>query len=250
MRRRVERRRVLRWRAGQPWRQLCVVPAAPLPLTTASAPPTPSLSAVAFFGGGAREGSQIGAAFGQLTAHLRTLVSHRWAYGAGEWAAAARQFRARASAQQAAWVCADACQAALAWNTNRAARCTHTAVAARTPACSHLLLPPTCCTPPHPSSRRLLCQAAATQRDLAAHAALCDGPQGCGVAPGSRGPGATAGRLRRRAGGTCTRRQAGCLALHPFPGPPPHPSSWCLPPPLAAPVAGRALPFIPHLVQP
>ncbi|PSC69745.1 ABC transporter D family member 1 [Micractinium conductrix] len=39
---------------------------------------------VAFFGGGAREGSQIGAAFGQLTAHLRTLVSHRWAYGAAD----------------------------------------------------------------------------------------------------------------------------------------------------------------------
>ena len=41
------------------------------------------LLAVAFFGGGAREGGQIRAAFGQLTTHLRTLIGHRWAYGAG-----------------------------------------------------------------------------------------------------------------------------------------------------------------------
>lgn len=38
---------------------------------------------MAFFGGGAREGGQITAAFAQLTAHLRALVGHRWAYGTG-----------------------------------------------------------------------------------------------------------------------------------------------------------------------
>ncbi|KAL4445411.1 hypothetical protein ABPG77_011236 [Micractinium sp. CCAP 211/92] len=39
---------------------------------------------VAFFGGGTREGSQITAAFAQLTAHLRALVGHRWAYGTAD----------------------------------------------------------------------------------------------------------------------------------------------------------------------
>jgi ABC-type uncharacterized transport system fused permease/ATPase subunit len=39
---------------------------------------------VAFFGGGAREGSQIAAAFTRLVDHLRTLIGHRWAYGAAD----------------------------------------------------------------------------------------------------------------------------------------------------------------------
>jgi ABC-type uncharacterized transport system fused permease/ATPase subunit len=39
---------------------------------------------VAFFGGGAREGEQVGAAFGALTAHGRALVRARWAYGAAD----------------------------------------------------------------------------------------------------------------------------------------------------------------------
>lgn len=54
--------------------------------STAPSPSTSgvSLFTVAFFGGGTREGSQIAATFGKLTQHLRDLIAHRWAYGAGE----------------------------------------------------------------------------------------------------------------------------------------------------------------------
>ncbi|GAB4822712.1 hypothetical protein N2152v2_009758 [Parachlorella kessleri] len=39
---------------------------------------------VAFFGGGEKEGSQISAAFSSLTAHLRSVIGHRWSYGAAD----------------------------------------------------------------------------------------------------------------------------------------------------------------------